>query len=66
VFNEYKFMIRNGHCHLIPYAVVYDAAKFLGAFLGSKQKYMPLWLKRTLCRKKNHWDKYHDVIKELT
>ncbi len=23
-------------------------------FLGSKQKYMPIWMKKALCEKKNH------------
>lgn len=63
VSEEYKFMLENGYWYWIPYAIVYDIAKFLGFFLGSKQKYMPLWMKRPLCRKKNHWDKYDDVIK---
>ncbi len=64
VFGEYKFMLRNGYWYRIPYAIIYDVMKFLGVFLGSKQKYMPLWMKRALCKKKNHWDKYNDVIKE--
>ena len=64
ICGEYKFMLRNGHWYWIPYAIIYDAIKFLGVFLGSKQKYMPLWMKRVLCKKKNHWDKYRDVIQE--
>lgn len=66
IFKEYRFMFKNGYGHWIPYAIIYDIAKFLGVFLGSKQKYMPLWMKKALCKKKNHWDKYHDVIKEPT
>ena len=64
VWREYKFMIENGYWHWIPYAVIYDLMKFLGIFLGSKQKYMPLAMKRALCKKKNHWDRYDGVIKE--
>ena len=64
VYGEYKFMIKNGYIHWLPYAVIYDIAKFMGIFLGSKQKYMPVWMKRALCKKKNHWDKYKDVIQE--
>jgi rhamnosyltransferase len=62
---EYKFMFQNGYWYWIPYAIVYDIAKFLGIFLGSKQKYMPIWMKRPLCEKKHqrHWDKYKDLIK---
>jgi rhamnosyltransferase len=64
IANEYKFMLSNGYWYWIPYAAAYDIVKFLGVFLGSKQKHMPLWMKRALCKKKNHWDKYDDVIKE--
>ncbi len=64
VSNEYKFMVQNGYWRWIPYATVYDITKFLGIFLGSKQRYMPLWMKRTLCKKKTHWEKYQDVIEE--
>jgi len=64
VSGEYNFMLRNGYWYWIPYAIIYDGMKFLGIFLGSKQKYMPLWMKRALCKKKNHWDKYDDIIKE--
>jgi rhamnosyltransferase len=62
--SEYKFMFKNGYWYLIPYAVLYDIFKFLGIFLGSKQKYIPIWMKRALSKKKNHWDKYSDVLKE--
>lgn len=64
VVSEYKFILRTGRWRWLPYAVVYDVTRLLGAALGSKQKYMPLWLKRSLCRKRNHWDRYADVIKE--
>ena len=64
VFKEYQFMLTNGYWYWTPYAVIYDVMKFLGIFLGTKQKYMPLWMKRALCKKKNHWNKYVDVIKE--
>ena len=63
IFEEYEFMLKNGYWYWIPYAIIYDIMKFLGIFLGSKHKYMPLWMKRALCRKKNHWDKYDDVIR---
>jgi len=64
VSGEYKFMLKNGYWFWIPYAIIYDTMKFLGIFLGSKQKYMPMWMKRALCKKKNHWDKYDGVINE--
>jgi rhamnosyltransferase len=62
-YNEIKYFLKYGYGHWIPYALLYDFMKFLGYFLGSKHKYMPLWLKKALCKKKNHWDKYDDIIK---
>jgi rhamnosyltransferase len=64
VFKEYRFMMRNGYRRWIPYAVLYDFMKFAGLFLGSKQKYIPRPVRKALCKKKNHWDNYSDVIKE--
>jgi len=64
VSREYHFLLKNGYWYVIPYGVLYDIMKFFGIFLGSKQHYMPLWMKKALCKKKNHWDKYDDVIKE--
>ncbi len=64
VVGEYKFMLRNGYWRWIPYATVYNMMKFLGISLGAQQKHMPLWMKRALCKKKNHWDQYDGVIKE--
>lgn len=64
VLNEYWFILRTGRWRWLPYAVLYDMSRLLGAFLGSRQKYLPLWLKRALCKKKNHWDQYPDIIKE--
>ncbi|MFB0562663.1 MAG: glycosyltransferase family 2 protein [Candidatus Lokiarchaeia archaeon] len=64
VFRQFKFFVQNNYTKWIPYATIYDAFKFLGIFLGANQKYIPLKLKRTLCKKKNHWEKYTDIIKE--
>lgn len=61
-YNEIKYFLKHGYAKWIPYALVYDFMKFLGYFLGTKQKYIPLWLKKALCKKKNHWDKYEDII----
>lgn len=63
VISEYKFLVTNGYLRWLPYAVVCDIAKFLGIVLGSKQKYMTSWMRKALAKKKNHWDKYPDVIK---
>jgi len=42
----------------------YDVTKSLGFCPGSKRVYCPLGMKKALCKKKNHWDKYTDVIYE--
>ena len=64
VAGEYRFLITNGHVQWLPNAFACDFAKFLGIVLGSRQKHMPVWMRRALAKKKNHWDKYQDVIKE--
>ena len=46
----------------IPYSLIYDFTKFLGYFLGTKYKYMPIGLRKLLCRKSNHWDRYSDAV----
>ncbi len=55
-FLEMKYFIH------IPYSLVYDFMKFFGYFLGTKYKYMPIWLRKALCKKSNHWDKYDNAI----
>lgn len=62
---EIKYFLENGYIHWIPYTMLYDFMKFLGYFAGTKYKYMPLWMKKVLSKKKNHWDKYDDIIKIL-
>jgi hypothetical protein len=57
-------MLLNGYWYWIPYAIIYDLTKFLGIFLGSQERYLPVWMKKTLTQKKYHWDKYSTVIKE--
>ncbi len=64
VMGEFMFMLKNGHWRWMPYAVVYDLMKSLGYLLGSGQEYMPLWMKRVLGKKKDHWDRYDTVIEE--
>jgi len=64
VYNEYAFMIKNGYWYWIPYAILCDMTKALGTFIGTKQKYIPVSIKRVLGERKYHWDKYDDIIKE--
>jgi rhamnosyltransferase len=61
---ELKYFANQGYVKSIPYALVYDLLKFLGYMLGTKQRYMPVWLKKVLCKKANHWNRYDDIIRE--
>jgi len=63
-YKQLKFLVRNNYKKWVPYATIYDIFKFLGIFLGANQKYIPLRLKKALCKKKNHWEKYKYIIKE--
>lgn len=55
--NEMKFLITNGYMKWLPYAVLYDLAKFLGVSLGKKEKYLPLVVKRRLSLHSYYWIK---------
>ncbi len=61
---ELKHFAKKGNAKIIPYALIYDSMKFLGYALGTKQRYMPMFLKRSFCKKSNHWSRYNDVIQE--
>ena len=53
--NELKFLITNGYIKWLPYAILYDLAKFFGVSLGKREKYLPLSLKRRLSLNSYHW-----------
>ena len=59
---ECQYIVSHGNMKYLPYAMFYEFMRFLGYFLGSNHKYMPLWLKVRLCNKKNHWKKYDDIV----
>jgi rhamnosyltransferase len=63
VWQEYKFMLKNGYAAWIPNAIVYDMSGFLGTFLGTLQRYMPLSLKRVLGERSKNWMKYANSMK---
>ena len=60
--SQLRYFLRRKYWKSIPYSLVYDMMKFLGYFLGTKCRYMPVWLRKTLCKKSNHWDKYEDAV----
>ena len=62
--DEVKYFLGNGYMKTLPYAVFYDAMKFLGYTLGTTCKSMPIWMRRHLSKKSNHWDKYKSLISE--
>lgn len=45
ITDEMKFLIRNKHIQLVPYAVLYNFIHFLGFSLGKHEKYMPSFMK---------------------
>lgn len=59
---QFQYLFENGYIQAIPYAFLYDLFKFLGYFFGTKYKYLPLWLRKSLSNNANHWDKYNDII----
>ena len=59
---QLRYFVERGYSRCIPYSLVYDFMKFIGYFLGTKYKYMPIGLKKALCKKSNHWDRYDDAV----
>jgi len=43
-FREWRYLVRSGSLHWFPYAVVYDAAKFVGLQLGRREESLPRWM----------------------
>lgn len=50
VYNEVKFLWKNKYFILIPYALAYNFAKYLGLKLGSLEKILPLGLKKKISK----------------
>jgi rhamnosyltransferase len=56
---EVAWLARTGRRRWIPYAAVYELAKFLGLQLGARHKRLPLWAKRRLSFYPDYWDRHH-------
>jgi len=51
---ELKFLLKEGHVVWIPCAIIYDILKFMGVFLGKKEKYLPVFIKRNFSAHKSY------------
>lgn len=54
---EVAWLWRTGQRRWIPYAAIYEVAKFGGLQLGVRQRRLPLSLKRRLSALPSHWDR---------
>ncbi len=52
---EVSWLWRTGHRRWLPYAAVYESAKFAGLQLGLRHRRIPLPLKRRLSGLERHW-----------
>lgn len=52
---ELAWLVRTGRRRWIPYAAVYELAKFLGVQLGARHRRLPLWAKRRLSFYPDYW-----------
>ena len=52
---ELAWLSRTGRRRWIPYAAVYELAKFLGLQLGAHHRRLPLWAKRRLSFYPDYW-----------
>jgi rhamnosyltransferase len=56
---EVAWLVRTGRRRWIPYAGVYELAKFLGVQLGARHERLPRWAKRKLSFYPEYWDRHH-------
>ena len=56
---EVAWLARTGRRRWIPYAAVYELAKFVGVQLGARHERLPLWAKRRLSFYPDYWDRHH-------
>jgi rhamnosyltransferase len=56
---EVAWLSQTGRRRWIPYAAVYELAKFLGVQLGARHRRLPLWAKRRLSFYPEYWDRHH-------
>ena len=52
---EVAWLARTGRRRWIPYAAVYELAKFAGLQLGARHRRLPLWAKRRFSFYPDHW-----------
>jgi rhamnosyltransferase len=52
---ELSWLVRSGQARWIPYAAVYEAAKFAGLQLGARHRRLPLWLKLRCTMSPGYW-----------
>ncbi len=53
--DEIAWLARTGQRRWIPYAAVYELAKFAGLQLGARHRRLPLWAKRRFSLYPDHW-----------
>jgi rhamnosyltransferase len=56
---EVAWLARTRRFGWIPYAAVYELAKFAGLQLGARHERLPLWAKRKLSFYPEYWDRHH-------
>jgi len=56
LLREIYFLMTNNYILWVPYALIYNFVKFLAMFLGTKEKYIPLKIKKKLSRYSNYWE----------
>lgn len=52
---ELAWLVRTKQAHWLPYAAVYEAAKFAGLQLGARHRRLPLWLKLRCTMSPGYW-----------
>lgn len=54
---ELSWLWHTGQARWVPYAILYEAAKWLGLQAGTRHRHLPLWLKRRLSALPAYWSR---------
>jgi rhamnosyltransferase len=59
---ELAWLVRTGQRRWIPYAAVYELAKFVGLQLGARRQRLPLWLTRRCSLFPGYWERESRIV----
>ena len=55
MWNELKYLEKDNKMHLIPYALIKDATKFIAVTLGKNSNYLPRRINKCFSNYSRYW-----------